>query len=127
MTWPDHSAFLFATLAATAATRHIVNKAVSEAPGPTGMIITVSHASNIDESALLNALESGKLGSAALDLFEGELKLNPRFLKLNNLLLQPHHGSGTFATRKAMGALMRANLLAHFRGGTLVTPLVCAG
>lgn len=53
--------------------------------------------------------------------------VNPRFLKLNNLPLQPHHGPGVFETRKAMGALMRANLLAHFRGGTLVTPLVCAG
>ena len=60
------------------------------------------------------ALESGKLGSAALDVFEGEPNLNPRFLTLNNVLLQPHHASGTFETRQAMGQLVRDNLMAHF-------------
>ncbi|MFT7058336.1 MAG: lactate dehydrogenase-like 2-hydroxyacid dehydrogenase [Pseudorhodobacter sp.] len=119
-----HSDFLFVTLAASAATRHIVNKQVIEALGPTGMVINISRASNIDEPALLDALESGKLGSAALDVFEGEPALNPRFLKLDNVLLQPHHASGTFETRKAMGALVRENLLAHFAGKPLITPVL---
>ena len=119
-----HSDFLFVTLAATAATKHSVNKAVIEALGPAGMLINISRASNIDEDALLDALESGKLGSAALDVFEGEPKLNPRFLKLGNVMLQPHHASGTFETRKAMGALVRENLLAHFDGRDLVTPVL---
>ena len=119
-----HSDFLFVTLAASAATRHIVNKEVIEALGPTGMLINISRASNIDEDALLDALEQGKLGSAALDVFEGEPKLNPRFLKLDNVMLQPHHASGTFETRRAMGALVRENLLAHFGGRDLVTPVL---
>src|SRR5690606_5108073 len=87
----QHADFLFVTLAASAATRHIVNKEVIEALGPTGMIINISRASNIDEEALLNALESGALGSAALDVFEDEPSLDPRFLALDNVLLQPHH------------------------------------
>ncbi len=74
------SDFLFVTLAASAATRHIVGAKVIEALGPEGMLINISRASNIDEEALLTALEAGKLGSAALDVFEGEPKLNPRFL-----------------------------------------------
>ena len=119
-----HSDFLFVTLAASARTRHIVGKQVIEAVGPDGMIINISRASNIDEDALLDALESRALGSAALDVFEGEPALNPRFLKLDNVLLQPHHASGTFETRKAMGKLMRDNLAAHFAGKPLLTPVL---
>lgn len=118
------SDFLFVTLAATPATRHIVNGAVIAALGKTGMLINVSRAANIDEDALLDALESRALGGAALDVFEGEPKLNPRFLALNNVVLQPHHASGTFETRAAMGKLMRDNLEAHFAGRPLLTPVV---
>ena len=114
---------LFVTLAATAATKHIVNRAVIDALGPQGMLINISRAANIDEIALLEALETGRLGSAALDVFEAEPHLNPRFLALDNVLLQPHHGSGTFETRKAMGDLLRENLLAHFGGRPLLTPV----
>ena len=118
------SDFLFVTLAASAATRHIVGRDVIEALGPEGMLINISRASNIDEEALLEALETGKLGSAALDVFEGEPKLNPRFLALDNVLLQPHHASGTIETRKAMGQLVRDNLAAHFAGQPLPTPVL---
>lgn len=113
------SDFLFVTLAASAATRHIVGAAVIEALGPEGMLINISRASNIDEEALLAALEAGRLGSAALDVFEGEPGLNPRFLALPNVLLQPHHASGTVETRQAMGRLLRDNLAAHFAGRPL--------
>lgn len=118
------SDFLFVTLAASAATRHIVSAKVIEALGPNGMLINISRAANVDEEALLAALESGRLGCAALDVFEGEPKLNPRFLALPNVLLQPHHASGTFETRRAMGKLLRDNLSAHFAGQPLPTPVL---
>lgn len=113
--------FLFVTLAASAQTRHIVGRDVIAALGADGMLINISRASNIDEDALLDALESGALGSAALDVFEGEPALNPRFLTLPNVLVQPHHASGTIETRKAMGQLVRDNLAAHFSGAPLLT------
>ncbi|WP_022708350.1 2-hydroxyacid dehydrogenase [Paracoccus zeaxanthinifaciens] len=116
--------FLFVTLAASAATRHIIDRNVIEALGPEGMLINISRASNIDEEALLDALESGRLGSAALDVFDGEPALNPRFLALENVLLQPHHASGTIETRKAMGQLLRDNLTAHFAGQALPTAVL---
>ena len=119
-----HADFLFVTLAASADTRHIVNKDFIEAVGPEGMIINISRASNIDEEALIEALKSGTLGSAALDVFEGEPALDPRFLDLDNVLLQPHHASGTIETRKAMGKLVRDNLTAHFAGDPLPTAVV---
>jgi lactate dehydrogenase-like 2-hydroxyacid dehydrogenase len=118
------SDFLFVTLAASAATRHIVGARVIGALGPEGMLINISRASNIDEAALLEALEAGRLGSAALDVFEGEPALNPRFLALPNVLVQPHHASGTVETRKAMGQLVRDNLTAHFAGQPLPTPVL---
>jgi lactate dehydrogenase-like 2-hydroxyacid dehydrogenase len=118
------SDFLFVTLSASAATRHIVGPAVIKALGPEGMLINISRAGNIDEDALLEALETGALGSAALDVFEGEPALNPRFLALQNVLLQPHHASGTVETRQAMGKLVRDNLAAHFAGQALLTPVL---
>jgi lactate dehydrogenase-like 2-hydroxyacid dehydrogenase len=120
----QRSDILFVTLAASAETRHIVNDAVLSALGPDGMLINISRASNIDESALLAALEQGRLGSAALDVFEDEPRLNPRFLSLPNVLLQPHHASGTVETRKAMGQRMRDNLAAHFSGRPLPSAVI---
>jgi lactate dehydrogenase-like 2-hydroxyacid dehydrogenase len=120
----QNSDFLFVTLAASAKTRHIVNADVLNALGSEGMVINISRASNIDEEALLSALESNALGAAALDVFEGEPAINPRFLALDNVLLQPHQASGTVETRKAMGKLVRDNLLAYFNGQDLLTPVL---
>jgi lactate dehydrogenase-like 2-hydroxyacid dehydrogenase len=123
VTLAARSDFLFVTLSASPETRHIVGPEVIKALGPEGMLINISRAGNIDEDALLEALETGALGSAALDVFEGEPALNPRFLALQNVLLQPHHASGTFETRQAMGRLVRDNLSAHFAGQRLLTPV----
>lgn len=120
----ERSDFLFVTLAASAATRHTVNQQVIEALGPEGILINISRASNIDEEALIQALSDGRLGYAALDVFEGEPNFDPRFLELPNVLLQPHHASGTIETRQAMGKLMRDNLTAHFAGQELPTPVI---
>jgi lactate dehydrogenase-like 2-hydroxyacid dehydrogenase len=120
----EHSDFFFVTLAASAETRHIVNRDVIEAVGPDGMVINISRASNINEDDLIEALSNGTLGSAALDVFEGEPDLDPRFLTLDNVMVQPHHASGTIETRKAMGQLMRDNLTAHFQGKSLPSPVV---
>lgn len=118
-----HSEFLFVALAASEATRHIVSDAVIQALGPEGVLINVSRASNIDEEALISALQDGRLGAAALDVFVGEPAIDPRFRALPNVLLQPHQASGTIETRKAMGELVRGNLAAHFAGQPLLTPV----
>ncbi|MEN8831412.1 MAG: 2-hydroxyacid dehydrogenase [Pacificibacter sp.] len=117
----EHSDFLFVTLAASAETRHIINADVLKALGPNGMVINISRAANIDEEALLTALENQSIAGAALDVFEGEPDLNPRFLALDSVMLQPHHGSGTYETRKAMGKLVHDNLVAHFANQPLLT------
>lgn len=117
------SEFLFVALAASAETRHIVSTSVIDALGPDGVLINVSRASNIDEAALIQALVDGRLGAAALDVFTGEPAIDPRFIDLPNVLLQPHQASGTVETRKAMGTLVRDNLAAFFAGQPLPTPV----
>ena len=120
----DYADFLFVTLTANAATAGIVDKQVLAALGPTGMLINISRAANIDEAALLDALEAKSLGAAALDVFDGEPDINPRFHDLDNVLLQPHHASGTVETRQAMGRLVFDNLVANFEGRDLPTPVL---
>ena len=118
-----HVDFLFVVTLANAETRHIVNAEVLRALGPNGMLINISRAANIDEDALLTALETKQIAGAALDVFEGEPAINPRFKPLANVLLQPHQGSATEATRRAMGQLQRDNVAAHFAGQPLLTPV----
>jgi lactate dehydrogenase-like 2-hydroxyacid dehydrogenase len=118
------SEFLIVTLAASDATRGLVDAQVLEALGPEGILVNVSRGSTVDEPALLAALETGGIKAAGLDVFWNEPAIDPRFLALDNVVLQPHHASGTIETRKAMGQLVRDNLAAHFAGQPLVTPVV---
>ena len=77
-----------------------------------------------DETALIEALTNGTIKSAALDVFWNEPNINPVFFSMPNVVLHPHHGSGTVETRKAMGQLVRQNLGAHFSGQPVLTPVL---
>ena len=101
---------LIVTLAGGASTRHLVDATVVDALGPHGYLVNVSRGTTVDEPALLDALERGAIAGAALDVFWNEPNIDPRFLALQNVLLQPHHASGTVETRQAMGWLVRDNL-----------------
>ncbi|MDH6166723.1 lactate dehydrogenase-like 2-hydroxyacid dehydrogenase [Variovorax boronicumulans] len=105
------------------ATRGIVDAEVLTALGPRGWLVNVSRGTTVDEGALLQALEGRRIAGAALDVFLNEPRIDPRFAALDNVVLHPHHGSGTEETRRAMGALVRRNLEAHFAGRPLVTPV----
>lgn len=99
---------------------HVTREAIA-ALGPRGVVVNISRGSTIDEGALLDALESGAIAGAALDVFENEPKVDPRFLKLGNVVLQPHQGSGTVETRTAMAELQLANVAAFLDGRDLLT------
>jgi lactate dehydrogenase-like 2-hydroxyacid dehydrogenase len=104
-------------------TRHLVSAAVIDALGPKGTLINVARGSVVDEPALIAALSDGRLGHAALDVFESEPVPSLEILKLPNVIVQPHHGSATLETRTAIGQLMINNLSAHFAGKPLLTPV----
>ena len=102
-------------------TDKIVNSQVMEALGPNGTLINVSRGSVVDEAALIDALKSGKLGWAGLDVFEAEPTVPGALRDLPNTVLLPHVGSGTVETRVAMGDLTVDNLLNHLKDGTVIS------
>ncbi len=112
---------LMVTVSGGPDTVEIISKDVIAAVGSDGILVNCSRGSTIDEDALLTALETGSLRGAATDVFNNEPNIDPRFLALDNVLLQPHQSSGTVETRKSMGLLQRANLQRFFEGEVLLT------
>ena len=104
-------------------TQKLVNADVINALGPKGILINVSRGSVVDETALIAALEEGRLGAAGLDVFEQEPKVPAALRALSNVVLLPHVGSATHETRAVMGALTVDNLLQHFEQGTVLSPV----
>jgi hydroxypyruvate reductase len=104
-------------------TRRLVSRAVIEAIGPRGVLVNISRGSVVDEPALIEALQSGKLAAAGLDVFEDEPRVPEALLSMDNVVLQPHVASATHPTRTAMGQLVLDNLAAHFAGKPLITPV----
>lgn len=105
------------------ATRNLVSRKVIEALGAKGYVVNIARGSIIDEPALLEALQGNKIAGAGLDVFVDEPRVPEAFFALDNVVLQPHVGSATHTTRKAMGQLVIENLAAHFAGKPLVTPV----
>lgn len=104
-------------------THHIVNTEVMDALGPEGRLINVSRGSVVDEPAMVSALQDGRLGYAALDVFEAEPKIPDALKTMPNVVLLPHVGSATHETRAAMGGLVVDNLLEHLGKGKVLTPV----
>ena len=90
---------------------------------PTATLVNIARGGIIDDAALANALAAGQIAAAGLDVFEGEPSVHPDLLKATNVVLTPHIGSSTRATRLAMANLAADNLIAFFGNGTALTPL----
>jgi lactate dehydrogenase-like 2-hydroxyacid dehydrogenase len=99
-----------------ASTHHLVDHALLERLGPEGYLVNVSRGSVVDERALLEALEAGRIAGAALDVFASEPNLDPRFLALDNVVLEPHSASITHETRAAMIARLLSDIEAFLAG-----------
>ncbi len=116
--------FLVVTAAGGAATKKLIDQTVLHALGPNGILINVSRGSVVDEVALLTALQTGALSGAGLDVFATEPNVPAAFFEMDNIVLMPHHASGTTESRTAMGELVVQNLAAHFSGQALPTPFL---
>ena len=88
-----------------------------------GLYVVVARGNLIDETALVELLSSGGLGGAALDVFVNEPRVPEALYGLKNVVLQPHQGSATHVTRRAMGNLVAANIAAFFADKPLLTPV----
>lgn len=93
---------LFLSCPGGEATRNLVGRGVLEQLGPNGYLINVARGSVIDEPALLDALRDGTIAGAGLDVFASEPGIDPRFLALENVVLEPHSSSITHETRRAI-------------------------
>ncbi len=118
-----NSDFLIVIIPSTPETQKIVSKDVIEALGPTGILVNVARGAVVDEDALVAALVSGKLGGAGLDVFANEPKVPEVLFGMDNVVLQPHVGSATNETRRAMSQLVLDNLDARFAGKPLLTEI----
>jgi lactate dehydrogenase-like 2-hydroxyacid dehydrogenase len=91
---------------------------------PKGAIfVNAARGALVDEDALIEALKSGQLAAAGLDVFLNEPAYDTRFAELQNVFLTPHMGSATHETRKAMGDRAIDNILAVLAGKPAIDPL----
>ncbi|OYX54842.1 MAG: hydroxyacid dehydrogenase [Brevundimonas subvibrioides] len=103
--------------------RGLISAAVIEALGPNGVLVNVARGSLVDEDALIDALKVGRLGQAALDVFETEPTPAARWADVPNLVLTPHTGGATSEAVQGMLVLLMRNLAAAVAGEPLVTPV----
>jgi gluconate 2-dehydrogenase len=99
------------------ATHHLIGKAELKRMKPTAILINASRGGIVDDAALIDALGSGTIAGAGLDVFENEPKFNPGFLDLKNVVLAPHIASSSQATRHKMAMLAAENLVAALTTG----------
>jgi len=107
----------------TSETHHLIDTAALAAMKPTGYLINTARGGVVDEDALIDALHSGQIRGAALDVFENEPHVNPALLDAPNLVLTPHIASAGEATRDAMGILAVDNAAAVLAGRAPLTPV----
>jgi gluconate 2-dehydrogenase len=97
-------------------THHLIGAAELKLMKSTAILINSTRGGVVDDAALIEALRNGTIRAAGLDVFENEPKLNPAFMELDNVVLLPHIGSSTEATRRAMAMTAARNAVAALAG-----------
>jgi gluconate 2-dehydrogenase len=100
------------------ATHHLIGAAELKLMKPTAVLVNSTRGGVVDDVALIDALASGRIRAAGLDVFENEPALNPGFFGLDNVVLMPHIGSSTEATRQSMAMTAARTLSAALTGET---------
>jgi len=120
----QESDFVSVHTPATPATRHLVSRGRLRLMKPTAVLINTARGDIVDEVALAEALRSGAIAAAGLDVYEGEPVVPAELLALENVVLLPHLGSATESTRTAMGMKAVENLVAFFAGTQVPDPVL---
>ena len=107
----------------TAATHHTIGAPEMAMMKPTATLVNIARGGVVDDAALANALRTGRIAAAGLDVFEGEPDVHPDLLTVPNVVLTPHIASATVATRLAMANLAADNLIAFFDGRGALNPV----
>jgi len=97
-------------------THHLISERELHLMKPTAMLINTARGPIVDEKALANALQSGTIAGAGLDVFENEPAVEPILLTMENVVLLPHIASASLKTRTLMATMASENIVAHFHG-----------
>ncbi len=115
--------FLVICCPGNSGTKNIIDKNVLDSLGKNGFLINVSRGSTVNESDLLDALESNTIKGAGLDVYQSEPNVSERFFKLDNVVLLPHIGTATHETRLVMLNLVLNNIVVFFQTGNALNPV----
>lgn len=107
----------------TPQTRHLIDDAALARMKPSALLVNTARGPIVDTDALVRALQDGRIGGAALDVFEDEPRVDPRLLELERVVLTPHLGSAGDRTRSAMCRLAVRNVAEVLAGRPAVTPV----
>lgn len=107
----------------TSDTRHLLDAAALGRMKPGALLINTARGPVVDEAALVDALDSGHLGGAGLDVYEGEPAVHPGLLGRDDVLLMPHLGSATWGTRSRMARMAAGDLIAMLGGHPAAHPV----
>ncbi|MFG1703308.1 2-hydroxyacid dehydrogenase [Nonomuraea sp. M3C6] len=107
----------------TPATRHLIDARALGRMKPTAVLVNTARGGIVDEQALVEALRTGGIAAAGLDVFEGEPSVNPALVELDNAVLTPHIGSAGTVTRERMCGLAVANVADVLSGSSPRTPV----
>lgn len=99
-------------------THHLMGVDAFAAMKPAAFLINTARGDVVDEAALIDALQSGQIAGAGLDVFECEPQVSDALLSMEKVVLLPHLGSATQETRYAMGMRVIDNVQAFFNGET---------
>ena len=108
--------FVSLNLPYTPEVKHIIDAAALRMMKPTAYLINTARGAHVDEEALVQALKKGEIAGAAMDVYEHEPQIQPELLQLDNVVLSPHTGTGTWEGRIAMCENVCDNILAWEKG-----------
>lgn len=117
--------FVVLTVPLSAETRGLIGETELRLMKPTAVLINIARGPIVDEAVLVGALREGRIAGAGLDVFENEPAVHPGLLELEQVVLAPHIGSASRATRLAMATRAAENCVAALAGqkpSNLVNP-----
>ena len=97
-------------------TRHLIGKSELKMMKKTAILINAARGPIVDEKALIEALKTGGIAGAGLDVFEREPEFDPELTELDNVVMLPHIGSATIEARINMGMIAARNIIAAMNG-----------
>ena len=107
--------FVSLNLPYTPEVKHLIGEKELQVMKPTAYLINTARGAHVNEEALVQALKKGEIAGAAMDVYEHEPEIHPELLQLDNVVLSPHTGTGTWEGRIAMCENVCDNILAWER------------